>query len=164
MEDFTVYLSNHYGFYIFMSVLLICAVVGYIVDNYEKKKGIDREAKARENDIKLNDFSTVEQSQAVYQEEAPADLNLNGYNAQVQQPTDGFVSAEQLNNMNYDSATPMTDPNATQYVDPNVAATAYVDPNAVAEATTYVDPAMYAQASAAETTSTPTLQIGIEKK
>ena len=160
MEQITVFFANNYVFFIVISVILICALVGYLVDVYEKKKGIDRAQQLKEqNEIKMIDFSTVEQNLAVNNEKAKDDLNLSSSsNTQTVPQTDGFISAEQLANMNFDGTGSVTTPE-------NVGVNQVTQDVNIVQSQPY-DSTMINQTveSPQQGSQTPTLQIGIEKK
>ena len=63
MDAFTNFLANNYVWFLIVSLILIFALIGYLVDAKEIKTG-KREKKKKE-ELKVVDFSTVDQSKSL---------------------------------------------------------------------------------------------------
>ena len=80
MDAFTNFLANNYVWFLIISLILIFALIGYLVDVKEMKNG-KRQRKKKE-EIKVVDFSTVDQSKSLNEsikEENVNNLNLDEY-------------------------------------------------------------------------------------
>lgn len=76
MDAFTNFLANNYVWFLIVSLILIFALIGYLVDIKEMKNG-KRQRKKKE-EIKVVDFSTVDQSKSL--NESIRDDNTNNLN------------------------------------------------------------------------------------
>lgn len=76
MDAFTNFLANNYVWFLIVSLILIFALIGYLVDIKEMKNG-KRQRKKKE-EIKVVDFSTVDQSKSL--NESIRDDNTNSLN------------------------------------------------------------------------------------
>lgn len=76
MDAFTNFLANNYVWFLIVSLILIFALIGYLVDVKEMKNG-KRQRKKKE-EIKVVDFSTVDQSKSL--NESIRDDNTNSLN------------------------------------------------------------------------------------
>ena len=80
MDAFTNFLANNYVWFLIISLILIFALIGYLVDVNEMKNG-KRQRKKKE-EIKVVDFSTVDQSKSLNEsikEDNTNKLNLDEY-------------------------------------------------------------------------------------
>lgn len=80
MDAFTNFLANNYVWFLIISLILIFALIGYLVDSKEIKSG--KKIKKQKEELKLVDFSTIDQSKSLNQsikEENKTDLNLDNY-------------------------------------------------------------------------------------
>ena len=76
MDAFTNFLANNYVWFLIVSLILVFALIGYLVDVKEMKNG-KRQRKKKE-EIKVVDFSTVDQSKSL--NESIRDDNTNSLN------------------------------------------------------------------------------------
>ncbi len=80
MDAFTNFLANNYVWFLIISLILIFALIGYLVDSKEIKSG--KKIKKQKEELKVVDFSTIDQSKSLSQsikEENKSDLNLDEY-------------------------------------------------------------------------------------
>ena len=80
MDAFTNFLANNYVWFLIISLILIFALIGYLVDSKEIKSG--KKIKKQKEELKVVDFSTIDQSKSLNQsikEENKTDLNLDNY-------------------------------------------------------------------------------------
>ena len=80
MDAFTNFLANNYVWFFIISLILIFALIGYLVDSKEIKSG--KKIKKQKEELKVVDFSTIDQSKSLSQsikEENKSDLNLDEY-------------------------------------------------------------------------------------
>ena len=80
MDAFTNFLANNYVWFLIISLILIFALIGYLVDSKEIKSG--KKIKKQKEELKVVDFSTIDQSKSLSQsikEENKTDLNLDNY-------------------------------------------------------------------------------------
>ena len=80
MDAFTNFLANNYVWFLIISLILIFALIGYLVDSKEIKSG--KKIKKQNEELKVVDFSTIDQSKSLNQsikEENKTDLNLDNY-------------------------------------------------------------------------------------
>ena len=80
MNGFTEFLAMHYVWFIIITVILILALIGYLVDAHEIKSGKVKNTK--DSELKIVDFSTVDQSKSLgasIQDAEANNLNLNNY-------------------------------------------------------------------------------------
>lgn len=80
MDAFINFLANNYVWFLVISLILIFALIGYLVDVNEMKNG-KRQRKKKE-EIKVVDFSTVDQSKSLNEsikEDNTNNLNLDEY-------------------------------------------------------------------------------------
>ena len=79
MEGFTNFLANNYIWFLIISLILLFALIGYLVDVKEIKSG-KKERKQKE-ELKIIDFSTVDQSKSLNEsiKEEKSELNLDEY-------------------------------------------------------------------------------------
>ena len=80
MDAFTNFLANNYVWFLIISLILIFALIGYLVDSKEIKSG--KKIKKQQEELKVVDFSTIDQSKSLNQsikEENKTDLNLDNY-------------------------------------------------------------------------------------
>lgn len=80
MDAFTNFLANNYVWFLIISLILIFALIGYLVDSKEIKSG--KKIKKQKEELKVVDFSTIDQSKSLSQsikEENKNDLNLDEY-------------------------------------------------------------------------------------
>ena len=78
--SFTNFLANNYVWFLIISLILIFALIGYLVDSKEIKSG--KKIKKQKEELKVVDFSTIDQSKSLSQsikEENKSDLNLDEY-------------------------------------------------------------------------------------
>lgn len=76
MDAFTNFLANNYVWFLIISLILIFALIGYLVDINEMKNG-KRQRKKKE-EVKVVDFSTLDQSKSL--NESIKDDNKNNLN------------------------------------------------------------------------------------
>ena len=110
MEGFTNFLANNYVWFLIISLIMLFALIGYLVDLKDIKTG--RVKKTKDDDLKIIDFSTVDQTKSLSQsikEESSNNLNLDEYAKKSKE--DDFISAESLQNMNFDSNVSNTNDN-----------------------------------------------------
>lgn len=110
MEGFTNFLANNYVWFLIISLILVFALIGYLVDLKEIKSG--KVKKTKDTEMKIVDFSKVDKNMSLndsIKEESNGNLNLDDYVKQNESKNDEFVSADKLTNMNFDSTTPMGD-------------------------------------------------------
>ena len=80
MDAFTNFLANNYVWFLIISLILIFALIGYLVDSKDIKSG--KKIKKQKEELKVVDFSTIDQSKSLNQsikEENKTDLNLDNY-------------------------------------------------------------------------------------
>ena len=80
MDAFTNFLANNYVWFLIISLILIFALVGYLVDVKEIKTG--KKIREKKEEVKVVDFSTVDQSKSLNQsinEDNKNSLNLDEY-------------------------------------------------------------------------------------
>lgn len=80
MDAFTNFLANNYVWFLIISLILIFALIGYLVDSKEIKTG--KKLKKQKEELKVVDFSTIDQSKSLNQslkEESSNSLNLDEY-------------------------------------------------------------------------------------
>ena len=80
MDAFTNFLANNYVWFLIISLILIFALVGYLVDVKEIKTG--KKIREKKEEVKVVDFSTVDQSKPLNQsinEDNKNSLNLDEY-------------------------------------------------------------------------------------
>lgn len=80
MDAFTNFLANNYVWFLIISLILIFALIGYLVDSKEIKSG--KKIKKQKEELKVVDFSAIDQSKSLSQsikEENKSDLNLDEY-------------------------------------------------------------------------------------
>ena len=95
MDEFTNFLANNYIWFLIISLILLFALIGYLVDVKETKMG--RKLRKKRVEPKIVDFSTVEEGKSLNQslrEEKTADLNLDAY---VSTSQESSVVEEQVN-------------------------------------------------------------------
>ncbi|MBE6161772.1 MAG: hypothetical protein E7158_06105 [Firmicutes bacterium] len=110
MEGFTNFLANNYVWFLIITLILLFALIGYLVDLKDIKTG--RVKKTKDDDLKIIDFSSIDQTKSLNQsikEESSNSLNLDEYTKKSKE--DEFISAESLQNMNSDSTVPKSDEN-----------------------------------------------------
>ena len=118
MEGFTSFLANNYIWFLIISLILLFALIGYLVDVKDIKTG--RRDKKPKEELKIIDFSTVDQSKSLNDsiKEEKNELNLDEYSKKNEDnnanQNNEQVSTEQLNNIGEsntaDSATVSTTP------------------------------------------------------
>ena len=102
MEGFTSFLANNYIWFLIISLILLFALIGYLVDVKEIKSG--KKDKKPEDDLKIIDFSTVDQSKSLSDsnKEKKNELNLDEYSKKMEEGnTEGTVTqtnTEQFSN------------------------------------------------------------------
>lgn len=99
MDAFTNFLANNYVWFLIISLILIFALIGYLVDSKEIKSG--KKLKKQREELKVVDFSTVDQSKSLNQsikEENQGNLNLDSYVSKTDESKK--ISEENLNNLN----------------------------------------------------------------
>lgn len=79
MDAFTNFLANNYVWFLIISLILLFALIGYLVDVKETKNG--KRVKKKKEDLKIVDFSKVEQGKSLNQslKEDTNSLNLDEY-------------------------------------------------------------------------------------
>jgi len=80
MDAFTNFLANNYVWFLIISLILIFALIGYLVDINEMKNG--KRQKKKKEELKVVDFSTVDQSKSLNEsikEDSSNSLNLDDY-------------------------------------------------------------------------------------
>jgi MFS superfamily sulfate permease-like transporter len=79
MDAFTNFLANNYVWFLIISLILIFALIGYLVDTKEIKNG--KRPRKKKEEIKVVDFSTIDQSKSLNQsiKEENNTLNLDQY-------------------------------------------------------------------------------------
>lgn len=115
MDAFTNFLANNYVWFLIISLILIFALVGYLVDSKEIKSG--KKIKKQKEELKVVDFSTIDQSKSLNQsikEENKTDLNLDNYvskTSEVDKTTEENLNTlnasnenNELNSINLDEA------------------------------------------------------------
>ena len=106
MDAFTNFLANNYVWFLIISLILIFALIGYLVDAKEIKTG-KREKKKKE-ELKVVDFSTVDQSKSLndsIKEDSTKNLNLDAYVKKSEEKSDNIVSdvqVQELETLNLD--------------------------------------------------------------
>lgn len=106
MDAFTNFLANNYVWFLIISLILIFALIGYLVDSKEIKSG--KKLKKQKEELKVVDFSTIDQSKSLNQsikEENKSDLNLDEYvsNSNLEK-NDSNVDSDELNSINLDES------------------------------------------------------------
>lgn len=99
MDAFTNFLANNYVWFLIISLILIFALIGYLVDSKEIKSG--KKIKKQKEELKVVDFSTIDQSKSLNQsikEENKADLNLDNYVSKTNEVNK--TTEENLNTLN----------------------------------------------------------------
>ncbi len=94
MDAFTNFLANNYVWFLIISLILIFALIGYLVDSKEIKTG--KKLKKQKEELKVVDFSTIDQSKSLNQslkEESSNSLNLDEY-VKKSENNDSSVSEE----------------------------------------------------------------------
>ena len=78
MEGFTSFLANNYIWFLVISLILLFALIGYLVDVKEMKNGKRRKQK---EELKIVDFSNVAQGKSLNEsiKEEKSELNLDEY-------------------------------------------------------------------------------------
>lgn len=115
MDAFTNFLANNYVWFLIISLILIFALIGYLVDSKEIKSG--KKIKKQKEELKVVDFSTIDQSKSLNQsikEENKTDLNLDNYvskTSEVDKTTEENLNTlnnsnekNELNSINLDEA------------------------------------------------------------
>lgn len=77
MDSFINFLANNYVWFLIVSLILIFALIGYLVDLKETKTG--KRIRPKKEELKVIDFTTVDHTQSLKQsvkEESPV-LDLN---------------------------------------------------------------------------------------
>lgn len=107
MDAFTNFLANNYVWFLIVSLILIFALIGYLVDINEMKNG-KRQRKKKE-EIKVVDFSTVDQSKSLNEsikDDSKNNLNLDEYakKAEVKEETsiNDNLNVQELETLNFD--------------------------------------------------------------
>ena len=80
MEAFTSFLASNYVWFVVVTLILLFALVGYLIDVKDIKKY--RRDKSKDDDFKVVDFTTVDNSKSLNEsikEEAANTLNLDEY-------------------------------------------------------------------------------------
>lgn len=80
MNGFTNFLAVNYIWFIIITLILIFALVGYLVDAKEIKTG--KVKKSKDSELKIIDFSTVDQSKSLgdsVKDNEANNLNLDNY-------------------------------------------------------------------------------------
>lgn len=99
MDAFTNFLANNYVWFLIISLILIFALIGYLVDSKEIKSG--KKIKKQKEELKVVDFSTIDQSKSLNQsikEENKTDLNLDNYVNKTNEVNK--ITEENLNTLN----------------------------------------------------------------
>ena len=99
MDAFTNFLANNYVWFLIISLILIFALIGYLVDSKEIKSG--KKIKKQKEELKVVDFSTIDQSKSLSQsikEENKSDLNLDEYVNKTNEVNK--ITEENLNTLN----------------------------------------------------------------
>ena len=99
MDAFTNFLANNYVWFLIISLILIFALIGYLVDSKEIKSG--KKIKKQKEELKVVDFSTIDQSKPLNQsikEENKANLNLDNYVSKTNEVNK--TTEENLNTLN----------------------------------------------------------------
>ncbi len=99
MDAFTNFLANNYVWFLIISLILIFALIGYLVDSKEIKSG--KKIKKQKEELKVVDFSTIDQSKSLNQsikEENKTDLNLDNYVSKTNEVNK--TTEENLNTLN----------------------------------------------------------------
>ena len=100
MDAFTNFLANNYVWFLIISLILIFALIGYLVDIEEMKNG-KRQRKKKE-ELKVVDFSTVDQSKSL--NESIKDDNANSLNLdEYANKTDSKEKTEELETLNMET-------------------------------------------------------------
>ena len=97
MDAFTNFLANNYVWFLIISLILIFALIGYLVDVNEMKNG-KRQRKKKE-EIKVVDFSTVDQSKSLNEsikDDSKNNLNLDEYAKKNEEKEENTIT----NNLN----------------------------------------------------------------
>ena len=98
MDAFTNFLANNYVWFLIISLILIFALVGYLVDVKEIKTG--KKIREKKEEVKVVDFSTVDQSKPLNQsinEDNKNSLNLDEYSKKSEVKEDIPVNNESNN-------------------------------------------------------------------
>lgn len=99
MDAFTNFLANNYVWFLIISLILIFALIGYLVDSKEIKSG--KKIRKQKEELKVVDFSTIDQSKSLNQsikEENKTDLNLDNYVSKTNEVNK--TTEENLNTLN----------------------------------------------------------------
>ena len=110
MDGLTNFLANNYIWFLIITLIMLFALIGYLVDLKDIKSG--RVKNTKDDELKIIDFSTVDANKSLNQsikDEATNSLNLDEY--AKKQKGDDFISADKLQNMNFDTTTPLADSN-----------------------------------------------------
>lgn len=78
MDAFTGFLANNYVWFLVITLILFCALIGYLVDKRDIKNGKVR----KKEELKVVDFTNVDNSKSLNEsikEENSGSLNLDDY-------------------------------------------------------------------------------------
>ena len=84
MDAFTNFLANNYIWFLIISLILIFALIGYLVDLKEAKTG--KRIRPKKEETKVIDFTSVEQGKSLNQSlksESNSNLDLDSYSKQA---------------------------------------------------------------------------------
>lgn len=113
MDAFTNFLANNYVWFLIISLILLFALIGYLVDVKETKNG--KRVKKKKEDLKIVDFSKVEQGKSLNQslKEDTNSLNLDEYKKNtaniVQEEPKEELKEENLGAIDMDAANELPD-------------------------------------------------------
>ncbi len=65
MEAFTDFLVSNYLWFLVTSIVLIFALIGYLVDQNEQKKGLSTINKVRQPDLNIEDLAAMAQNKSL---------------------------------------------------------------------------------------------------
>ena len=108
MDGFTNFLADNYIWFLITSLIMVFALIGYWVDMKDTKSG--KKLKKQKEELKIVDFSSVDQSKSLNEsiKEEKGELNLDDYSKKSAENTEQ-VSTEQLNNIGESNLAEKTD-------------------------------------------------------
>ncbi len=65
MEAFTDFLAANYFWFLVISIFLVFALIGYLVDQQEQKKGISLINKPKEEEVNIEDLAAMAQNKSM---------------------------------------------------------------------------------------------------
>ena len=86
MEAFTDFLANNYFWFLVISLFLVFALVGYLVDQSEQKKGMSRINHMPEPEMDMESLAAMAQNKSMNQAVTDAARNANNTITDVNNP------------------------------------------------------------------------------